>query len=51
MIALADEERQKWSQLESLLQHELANQVIANRKEKFDNPAILLGLQNDGVKE
>lgn len=50
LVALTDEEKQKWSLLESLLQHELADQVIANRKEKFDNPAILLGLQNDGVK-
>lgn len=50
LISFTDEERQKWSQLESLLQHELADQVIANRKEKFNNPAILLGLQNDGVK-
>ena len=51
LVALTDEEKQKWSQLESLLQHELADQVLANRKEKFDNPAILLGLKNDGVKE
>ena len=49
LVALSDEEKLKWFQLESLLQHELAGQVLANRKEKFDNPAILLGLKNDGV--
>jgi hypothetical protein len=49
LMTLTDEERQKWSQLESLLQHELTDQVRANRKEKFDNPAILLGLKNDGI--
>jgi hypothetical protein len=47
LMTLTDEERQRWTQLESLLQHELADQVIANRKEKFDNPAILLGLKKD----
>ena len=49
LVAFTDEERQKWSQLESLLQHELADQVVANRKEKFDNPAIAIGLKKDGL--
>ena len=49
LVSLSDEEKQKWSQLDSLLQYELADQVLANRKEKFDNPAILLGLKNDGM--
>jgi hypothetical protein len=47
LMTLTDEEKKRWTQLESLLQHELADQVIANRKEKFDNPAILLGLKKD----
>ena len=34
---------------ETLLHHELADKIIADRKEKFDNPAILLGLKNDGI--
>lgn len=34
---------------ESLLQNELLDKVIADRKEKFDNPSILLGLKNDGI--
>jgi len=34
---------------ESLLQNELSGIVFENRKEKFDNPAVLLGLNNDGI--
>ena len=34
---------------ESLLHIDLSNKVMAERKEKFGNPAILLGSQNDGI--
>ena len=34
---------------ENLLQSELAQKVIDDRIEKFNNPAILLGLKNDGI--
>ena len=34
---------------ESLLQNELADKVLADRKEKFDNPAILMGLKHDNI--
>ena len=34
---------------ESLLQNELADKVLSDRKEKFDNPAILLGLKQDNI--
>jgi hypothetical protein len=49
LVAYTDKEKQKWSQLESLLQNELADQVRANRKEKFDNQAVINGLMNDDV--
>ena len=49
LVTLSDGEKRKWALLESLLQKDLAESVRANRKEKFDNPAIMLGLKNDGI--
>lgn len=43
------EDLQHFTLYESLLQNELADKVLAERKEKFDNPAILLGLKKDGI--
>lgn len=44
-----EEDKRNMTLYESLLQNELSDKVIADRKEKFDNPAILLGLRNDGI--
>lgn len=49
LVKRSEEEGRKLALYESLLQNELAQQVQENRKEKFDNPAILLGLKNDGI--
>lgn len=43
------EENRKMEMFESLLQTELAEKVKEDRKEKFENPAILLGLKNDKI--
>ena len=40
---------QHFALYESLLYGELADKVMADRKEKFDNPAILLGLKQDNI--
>lgn len=40
---------QHFALYESLLQNELSDKVLADRKEKFDNPAILLGLKHDHI--
>lgn len=49
LINQSEEEKRKMALLESLLQNELADKVRQDRKEKFDNPAILLGLKKDGI--
>lgn len=49
LVAYTEEEMRNMELYESLFQNELSDNVIADRKEKFDNPAILLGLKNDGI--
>lgn len=49
LVAHTEEDKKTLAFYESLLHHELADKIIADRKEKFDNPAILLGLKNDGI--
>lgn len=49
LVKQSEEEKRKISLLESLLQNELTDKVRQDRKEKFDNPAILLGLKKDGI--
>ncbi len=48
-VTHTEEDKRTMALYESLLQHELSAKVIADRKEKFANPAILLGLKNDGI--
>lgn len=49
LMKRSEEENRKLALYESLLQNELADKVREDRKEKFDNPAILLGLKSDGI--
>ena len=49
LVTLTDEDKRNMALYESLLQNELSDKVKADKKEKFDNPAILLGLKNDGI--
>lgn len=49
LISHSREDMQKLALYESLLQNELAEKVMADRREKFDNPAILLGIKSDGI--
>ena len=49
LVKQSEEEKHKMALLESLLQNELADKVKQDRNEKFDNPAILLGLKKDGI--
>lgn len=49
LVTHTEEDKRTMALYESLLQHELSAKVIADRKEKFANPAILLGLKNDGI--
>ena len=49
LVTHTEEDKRNMALYESLLQNELSAKVIADRKEKFDNPAILLGLKNDGI--
>ena len=49
LVTDTEEDKRNMAFYESLLQHELSEKVIADRKEKLDNPAILLGLKNDGI--
>ena len=49
LVAYTEENKRNMALYESLLQNELSDKVNADRKEKFDNPAILLGLRNDGI--
>ena len=48
-IVRTEEENSKLSLYETLLQNELEQKVKEERKERFLNPAILLGLKNDGI--
>ena len=49
LVKQSEEQKHKMALLESLLQNELTDKVKQDRKEKFDNPAILLGLKKDGI--
>ena len=48
-VTHTEEDKRNMALYESLLQNELSAKVIADRKEKFDTPAILLGLNKDGI--
>lgn len=49
LIARTEEENRRLAKYEALLQNEMAQKVKEDRKEKFMNPAILLGLRNDRI--
>ena len=49
LVTHTEEDKRNMALYESLLQNELSDKVIADRIEKFDNPAILLGLKYDGI--
>ena len=49
LVTHTEEDKRNMALYESLLQNELSDKIIADRTEKFDNPAILLGLKNDGI--
>lgn len=49
LVTHTEEDKRNMALYESMLQNELSDKVIADRIEKFDNPAILLGLKNDGI--
>lgn len=49
LVKRSEEEKCKMALFVALLQNELADKVKQDRKEKFDNPAILLGLKKDGI--
>lgn len=50
LISRTDEENRLLNQYETLLQIQLGSKVKEDRKEKFVNPAILLGLKKDGIE-
>ena len=49
LVTYSEDDLKRFADYESLLQNELLDKVRSERKEKFDNPAILLGLKNDGI--
>lgn len=49
LVKRSENERKALEKYEDTLLHELAWKVKEDRKEKFENPAILLGLKNDGI--
>jgi hypothetical protein len=49
LVKHSENERKALEKYEDTLLHELAWKVKEDRKEKFNNPAILLGLENDGI--
>ena len=51
LVTHTEEDKRDMAFYESLLQHDLSAKVLSDRNEKFDNPAILLGLKNDGIVE
>lgn len=51
LVTHTEEDKRNMAFYESLLQHDLSAKVLSDRNEKFDNPAILLGLKNDGIVE
>lgn len=50
LITQSDEENRLLNQYEALLQNQLSMKVKEDKKEKFANPAILLGLKKDGIE-
>lgn len=49
LIQMTPEERKMLADYETMLHGGLARKVKEDRIEKFENPAILLGLKNDGI--
>ena len=49
LVTDTEEDKRIMALYESLLQHDLSAKVLSDRNEKFNNPAILLGLTNDGI--
>lgn len=49
LVKHSEEEMRSFDKYESMLQNGLAWKVKEDRKEKFENPAILLGLKKDGI--
>lgn len=49
LVTHTEEDKRNIALYESLLQKELSAKVLSDRNEKFNNPAILLGLTNDGI--
>ena len=49
LVTRTEEENRKLEMFERILQTEMAEKVKEDRKEKFENPAILLGLKNDKI--
>ena len=50
LITRSDEEKRLLAQYEALLLNQLSMKVKEDKKEKFANPAILLGLKKDGIE-
>lgn len=49
LVKRTPEENQILANYETMLQGDLAKKVNEDKMEKFENPAILLGLRNDGI--
>jgi hypothetical protein len=49
LVTDTEEDKRNMALYESLLQNELSEKVMADRKERFDNPTILLGLKDDRI--
>ena len=49
MVKRSPEEEKLLNDYEAMLQGKLAQKIEEDRIEKFENPAILLGLKNDGI--
>ena len=50
LVERSDEENRTLAMYESMIQQDFAWKVREDRREKFANPAILLGLKNDGIR-
>lgn len=50
LVERSDEENGALAMYESMIQQDFAWKVREDRREKFANPAILLGLKNDGIR-
>ncbi len=49
LVTHTEEDKRNMVLYESLLQNDLSAKLLSDRNEKFNNPAILLGLTNDGI--